>query len=166
MIFRGFYLPLEGVLPLCVTVCFAVFLGDLFEGMLKPSHFKIPICFLSLICADFLLPKGSPEEGSERWTLSKEQFSAIHSPVFNTVPKTLPSPLMSPRTAHSCSVCAFRRQSLVYSLSWGYVSFMFEGVESYETQASVSLQRSKYGLRWPSRRRLLVRMGPPFFIWD
>lgn len=73
--------------------------------MLKPSYFKTPICFLSLICADFLLLKGSPKEGSERMTLSKEQFNGTHSPVFSTVPSTPFPHHWRPQGQHTTAVC-------------------------------------------------------------
>lgn len=68
---------------------------------LNPIHFKI----LSLVCADFLLLKGSSKEGSERMTLSKEQFNAMHFPVFNTIPSPLFPHHWCLQGQHTTSLC-------------------------------------------------------------
>lgn len=51
-------------------MCFAVF----WETYLRDVETISKSQSFFLVCADFLLPKDSPKKGTERMTLSKEQF--------------------------------------------------------------------------------------------
>lgn len=80
-------------------MCFAVF----WETYLRDVETISKSQSFFLVCADFLLPKDSPKKGTERMTLSKEQFNAII--VFNTVPSTRFPHHWCPQGQHRTSLC-------------------------------------------------------------